>query len=162
MNHNQCKNVSNTAIRSFITFGSHSKVQGILPLPPFGGAHHIHGSTTLHENGASHVYSIQVSQRLSIGPLHAHWLIGLYYFMGNTLQQPISAFNWKGQSRILFKSQIRNCSHYEPNCYLSIFFFHILCSHKELYFCPKFIFALSKIAKNSPKSFCPKYFVQKF
>ena len=39
MRHNQSDNVYNTVKRSFITFGSHSKVRG--RLTPLGGPHHL-------------------------------------------------------------------------------------------------------------------------
>ena len=40
MKHNQCEKFYNTAIRSFITFGGHSKVRDMLSMPLLGGPNH--------------------------------------------------------------------------------------------------------------------------
>ena len=79
--------VYNTVVKSCITFGGQSKVRDILPMPPLDEPDHIcmHLSHTARKVDLD-VYSIEVSRKSSMKLLHAHWLIGSYYFMRNSLK----------------------------------------------------------------------------
>ena len=48
---------------------------------------------------ASDVSSVEISIKLSMRPLHAHWLIGLYYFMSNTPEMIEKILSWSGSEK---------------------------------------------------------------
>ena len=139
----------------FTAFGGHSKLRSILPLPPLGRPHHIF----MHLLHAPRKRCFRrLFYRSFTKAFHetatctlADWVVLLHEKL---LEMINRCSQWEGQRRrIFFKSHIRNCINCLSNRYLYIFFFRVLCSYNKFYFCPKFMFALSEIAKRRSESF---------
>ena len=168
MKHNQRENFYNTAIRSFITFGGHSKVRDILSLPLLGGLHHtfMHLLYTVRKRCFERLFYRRFTK-----PLHeiatcilADWVLLLhekhlemtnkcFQLLGSEKEDLFQDLDWKLQQLV---TKVLSLHH----------LFHILCSYNKCYFRPKCLFALSKIAKKQPKSFfdvfCSKILSPKF